>query len=115
VFAASGARRCVVQNAEFMDRPPEDDRSAISLAYAWATRIIAVAITLIVPALLGAWIGQKFGTAWTIVLLLVGFMLGVAGAVFQLMQITKDSKSFQSNGSRDDQSQRKTNNRSFGP
>jgi nitrate/nitrite transporter NarK len=96
-----------------MDGPPPDDRSAMSLAYAWATRIIAVAITLIVPALVGAWIGQKFGTAWTIVLLIVGFMLGVTGAVFQLMQIAKDSKSFRPNGSPAGETKRKTNDSSF--
>ncbi len=96
-----------------MDRLPEDDRSAISLAYAWATRVIAVAITLIVPALIGAWIGQKFGTAWTIILLLLGFALGVTGAVFQLMQIAKDSKSFRSTESSDDPSQQNTNHKSF--
>jgi hypothetical protein len=96
-----------------MDGPPPDDRSAMSLAYAWATRIIAVAITLIVPALVGAWIGQKFGTAWTIVLLIVGFMLGVTGSVFQLMQIAKDSKSFRPNGSPACETKRKTNDSSF--
>jgi UPF0716 family protein affecting phage T7 exclusion len=85
-----------------MDRGPADERSALSLAWAWATRIIAVATTLVVPALIGVWIGQKFGTVWTIVLLLVGFALGVVGAVFQMMQITKDSQSFRSGKSPDD-------------
>jgi hypothetical protein len=98
VLQFSAQKKCVVQGSEFMDRPPEDDRPAMSLAYAWATRIIAIATTLIVPALVGVWIGQKFGTAWTIVLLLVGFVLGATGAVFQLMQITKDSKAFHSDG-----------------
>jgi hypothetical protein len=84
------------QRSALMDRPPADDRSALSLAWAWASRIIAVAATLVVPALIGFWIGQKFGDVWTIVLLLVGFALGSLGAVFQLMQIAKESQSFRS-------------------
>ncbi len=91
-----------------MDGSPQDDRSIISLAYAWVTRVIAVAITLTVPALIGARIGQKFGTAWTIILLLLGFALGITGAIFQLMQIAKDSKSFRSDRPLDDPSQRNT-------
>ncbi len=94
-----------------MDRPPADDRSALSLAWAWATRIIAVATTLVVPALIGYWIGQKFGEVWTIVLLLVGFAIGATGAVFQLMQITKESQSFRSGDSRDDSADRNFKNR----
>jgi hypothetical protein len=101
----------VDQIALSMDRGPADDRSALSLAWAWATRIIAVAATLVVPALLGAWIGQKFGTTWTIVLLLVGFALGATGAVFQLMQITQDSKSFGPDEPHDDAADRNTSNR----
>jgi F0F1-type ATP synthase assembly protein I len=112
VFCVSGAPAAPLHNSEFMDGPHQDDRSIISLAYTWATRVIAVAITLTAPALLGAWIGQKFGTAWTIVLLLLGFALGVTGAVFQLMQIAKDSKSFRSGGSSDDRPQRNTNDKS---
>jgi len=84
-----------------MDRGPADDRSALSLAWGWATRIIAVATTLVVPALIGYWIGQKFGEVWTIVLLLIGFAIGATGAVFQLMQITKESQSFRSGDSAD--------------
>ena len=94
-----------------MDRGPADNRSALSLAWAWATRVIAVATTLVVPALIGYWIGQKFGDVWTIVLLLVGFALGATGAVFQLMQITKDSKSFRSDEPPDDMADRNTSNR----
>jgi UPF0716 family protein affecting phage T7 exclusion len=94
-----------------MDRGPADDRSALSLAWGWATRIIAVATTLVVPALIGYWIGQKFGEVWTIVLLLVGFAIGATGAVFQLMLITKESQSFRSGDSRDDSADRNVKNR----
>jgi F0F1-type ATP synthase assembly protein I len=76
-----------------MERLPAEERSAMSVAWAWSSRIIAVATTLIVPALIGAWIGQKFGTVWTIVLLLFGFALGATGAVLQLMRIAQDYKS----------------------
>ena len=73
-----------------MDRPPADDRSALSLAWAWATRIIVVAATMVVPALIGAWIDQKLGTV--AVFLLVGLALGVTAAIVQLMRIVKESQ-----------------------
>jgi UPF0716 family protein affecting phage T7 exclusion len=94
-----------------MDRGPADDRAALSLAWAWATRIIAVATTLVAPALFGYWIGQKFGEVWTIVLLLVGFAIGATGAIFQLMQITKESQSFRSGDSPEDSADRNLKNR----
>jgi len=72
-----------------MDRPPEDDRTAVAVAYAWATRIIALSASMVVPALVGAWIDQKLNTK--IVFLLLGLALGVAAAVVQLMRIVKES------------------------
>jgi hypothetical protein len=99
------------QRSPLMDRPPADDRSALSLAWAWATRIIAVAATVVVPPLIGVWIGQKFGAVWTIVLLLVGFALGATGAVLQLVQIAKDSKTFRSGESSEKPSDRTPGNR----
>ncbi len=74
-----------------MDRPPADDRSALSLAWGWATRIIAVAATMVVPALLGAWIDQKLGTI--AVFMLIGLAMGVTMAILQLMRIVKESQS----------------------
>ena len=72
-----------------MDRLPADDRSVISLAWAWATRIIALSASMVIPALIGAWIDQRLGTK--VVFLLLGFALGITAAVFQLMRIVQES------------------------
>jgi F0F1-type ATP synthase assembly protein I len=74
-----------------MDRPPADDRSALSLAWSWASRIIAVSAMMVVPALIGAWVDQKLGTV--AVCTLIGLALGVTAAIVQLMRIVKDSES----------------------
>jgi F0F1-type ATP synthase assembly protein I len=74
-----------------MDRLPVDDRSAIALAWAWATRIIALSASMVIPALIGAWIDQQLGTK--VVFLLIGFVIGITAAVLQLMRIVKESNS----------------------
>jgi F0F1-type ATP synthase assembly protein I len=74
-----------------MDRPPEDDRSAVAIAMAWASRIIALSASMVVPALIGAWIDQQLNTK--VVFLLLGMALGIAAAVVQLMRIVKESNS----------------------
>ena len=37
-----------------MNRPPEDDRSAISVAYAWATRVMVIAAEMVIAGLAGS-------------------------------------------------------------
>jgi len=76
-----------------MDRPPQDERSAISLAYAWATRVMVIAAEMVAPGLLGLWIDQKLGTL--VVFALAGFALGITVAIMHLVRMTKpntDSK-----------------------
>ena len=72
-----------------MDRLPEDERSAISLAYAWATRVMVIAAEMVAPGLLGLWIDQKLGTL--VVFALAGFALGIAVAIMHLVRMTKSN------------------------
>ena len=69
-----------------MDRPPADDRSAISLAWAWGTRVTVVAAEMVVPGLIGHWIDTKLGIP--LVFMLIGFALGITSAIMQLIRIT---------------------------
>ncbi len=69
-----------------MDRHSADDRSAISLAWAWGTRVTVVAAEMVVPGLIGYWIDLKLGTR--IVFMLIGFALGITTAIMQLIRIT---------------------------
>lgn len=90
----SVAVQVIDRRSRSMIRPSDDDRSAISLAYAWATRVMVIAAEMVVPGMLGVWIGQKFGQAATILLALVGFALGITLAIMHLVRMTKsDDKS----------------------
>ena len=77
-----------------MDRPPEDDRSAISLAYAWATRVMVIAAEMVVPGLFGLWIDQKLGTL--VLFALLGFAFGITIAIMHLVRMTKPDRDFKS-------------------
>ncbi|HEY2762002.1 MAG TPA: hypothetical protein VGI75_14695 [Pirellulales bacterium] len=75
-----------------MDRPGEDERSIISLAYAWATTIIVIAAEMVVPGLLGFWIGHWIGTVAMIALAIIGFALGMVMAILHLLRLTKTNQ-----------------------
>jgi hypothetical protein len=66
---------------------PPDDRSPIALAYVWATRIMVVALTMVLPGLAGHWVDEQLGTV--VLFLLIGLGLGCTAATFQLMQIIR--------------------------
>jgi hypothetical protein len=72
-----------------MDRPPDDNRSIISLAYSWATTIIVIAAEMVVPGLIGLWIGRWLGLAAMIVLAILGFAAGMTVAILHLLRLTK--------------------------
>jgi F0F1-type ATP synthase assembly protein I len=71
---------------------PPDDRSPVATAYHWASRIMVVAMTMVLPGLAGHWLDEQLGTV--VLFLLIGLGLGCTAAVFQLIQIaTKQSRS----------------------
>ena len=72
-----------------MDRPPEDNRSIISLAYGWATTIIVIAAEMVVPGLIGLWIGRWLGVGAMIGLAILGFAAGMTVAILHLLRLTK--------------------------
>jgi membrane protein implicated in regulation of membrane protease activity len=72
-----------------MDRPPKDQQSIISFAYAWATTIIVISAEMVVPGVLGVWIGHWLGTVAMIVLAILGFAGGTTVAILHLLRLTK--------------------------
>jgi F0F1-type ATP synthase assembly protein I len=52
-----------------------------------ASRITAVCLEMVLPALLGYWIDQRLGTK--IVLTLVGGVLGIVGGMMSLVRMTR--------------------------
>jgi hypothetical protein len=75
---------------------PPDDRSPIARAYAWATRIMVAALTMVLPGLAGHWLDERLGTV--VLFLLAGLGLGCTAATFQLMQIIRSENQRKSNG-----------------
>ena len=66
-------------------RPPE--QSPIVIATQWATRIMTLAIEMVVPGLGGIWLDGRLGTKALFTLL--GFALGGTFALWQLLRMTK--------------------------
>jgi F0F1-type ATP synthase assembly protein I len=72
-----------------MDRLPADDRSAVAIAWAWASQIIVIAAEMVVPGLLGYFFLDKWlGTR--VLFLLVGLALGMMLAILHLVRMTAE-------------------------
>lgn len=69
-----------------MDIPP-DQRSPIAVGIAWASRVMTISLTMVVPGLVGYWVDGKLGTK--LLFLLVGMILGMGTAMWQLLQLAR--------------------------
>jgi hypothetical protein len=69
---------------------PSDDRSPVAVAYQWASRIMIVAMEMVLPGLAGHWLDKKLGTV--VLFLLIGFGLGTTAALYHLVQMTRAEK-----------------------
>jgi len=74
---------------------PSDDPSPIAVAYQWATRIIVVALEMVLPGMAGLWLDRKLGTA--VLFMLIGFGVGCTGSVIHLVQMTRADANRKSN------------------
>ena len=68
---------------------PPDSRSPMAVALDWVSRITAVALTMVLPGLLGYWLDSRFGTSF---LILAGFALGMVGGMWSLLLLTGVAK-----------------------
>ena len=70
---------------------PRDSRNSMAVAMQWVSKITAVSLTMVLPALGGWWLDSVCGTApW---LLISGAVLGMAAAFRQLLQIVATPQS----------------------
>ena len=59
-----------------------DQRSPVGEAMAWASRIIAIGITMFLPAVVGNWLDSRLGTGFLgMAGLVLGFVLGLTWLV----------------------------------
>ena len=66
---------------------PSDDRTQTAKAYQWATRIMVVALEMVLPGLAGSWVDRQLGTK--ILFTLLGFASGCTAAVMHLIRMTR--------------------------
>lgn len=58
-------------------------------ALAWVSRITTVALTMVVPGIVGGWIDARLGTSWAAP---AGLALGLAVGLWLLVNLTKTSE-----------------------
>ena len=78
---------------------PDDRRPPLAQAAAWASRVMTVALEMVLPGLIGIWIDRKLGLKAACTL--AGFGLGFSVALWHLLKLTK-----QPSGLRGDSSHR---------
>ena len=66
---------------------PDDRRPPLAQAAAWASRVMTVALEMVLPGLIGIWIDRKLG--WKASCTLAGFGLGFSVALWHLLKLTK--------------------------
>jgi len=68
---------------------PDDRRPPLAQATAWASRVMTVALEMVLPGLIGIWIDRKIGLRAACTL--AGFGLGFSVALLHLVRLTKQS------------------------
>ena len=68
---------------------PSDDRSKINQAYDAASRIIVVALEMVLPGVAGYWIDSRLGTGC--LFLVIGMVVGCTGGVWHLIRFARQS------------------------
>lgn len=56
-------------------------------AYQWSTRIMVVAMEMVLPGLAGYWLDQRLGTV--VLVMLIGFAVGGTAAVVHLIRMVR--------------------------
>ena len=58
----------------------------IAAAMGWVSRIITVALEMVLPGLAGQWLDRRWGTSF---IGLIGFALGLTLGIWHLLQMTR--------------------------
>jgi ATP synthase protein I len=66
-----------------------DERAPFALALEWTSRITTISLELVLPALFGYWLDQRFGTR--VLFLILGMMLGFVTALLSLLRLARPS------------------------
>jgi hypothetical protein len=72
---------------------------ALSEAFSWVGRVVAVAVEMVLPGVAGSWLDRVWGTSF---LALVGFGVGLAMGVTHLIVMVQASDRSKSDSRSDD-------------
>ena len=65
---------------------PRDEPLPMAAAMEWVSRILAISVEMVLPGIVGGWLGKRWGIDW---LGLVGIALGVVLGMTHLLVMTK--------------------------
>ena len=68
---------------------PDDRRPPFAQAAAWASRVVTLALEMVLPGVVGIWIDRRLGTL--VLFTLLGFTGGLTFAIWQLLKMTKSA------------------------
>jgi F0F1-type ATP synthase assembly protein I len=72
-------------------KAPQDQSSALALAFQWLSHATTVAAMMLLPGLLGHWLDKRLGTSvWAI----GGFLLGLVLGTYYLLSIVRGGGEF---------------------
>ena len=61
---------------------PSNETSSLAVALAWASRLMAVSLEMVVPGIIGHWLDARWGTGY---LVIIGFVFGLIAGVWHLL------------------------------
>ncbi len=83
-FDTGSAPREVVGPVSYQGMAREPRGSPVGDAFAWASQIIAIGLTMFLPGVAGGWLDERLGTRW---IGPAGFVVGFAGALAWLTSL----------------------------
>jgi hypothetical protein len=89
ISAASHAGAKRPQNLVVAVNEQPNPRQPMAAAMDWVSRIITVALEMVVPGLAGGWLDKRWGTSF---LALVGFAIGVSMGIWHLIVMTSPKR-----------------------
>jgi hypothetical protein len=63
---------------------PPNPQHPLALALEWVSKITTIALEMVLPGALGAWLDRKWDTSW---MALAGFSLGLVVGVWHLLKM----------------------------
>ena len=72
-------------------RPPDPPVSPLGVGLQWASRIAAIGVEFVLPAVVGGWLDRSLGTnPWFTIL---GCFLGLAAGMVHILRIARETPS----------------------